>query len=217
MDMQLNDELYAFPWKSLTENNCNSFLIDGPYKILIDPGHQHLFAELRDSLNAINVRIEDIDLIIATHMHPDHIEAAQSFSSLSTMVTIHETEYLYFRERAASFHDFTIEPDFFLTEGILKEGGVELEVIHSPGHSPGSICLYWPSHKALFAGDVIFEQGVGRTDLPGGNGEQLKKSIGRLSSLDLELLLPGHGDIIRGRENIDRNFSLVENIYFGML
>ena len=215
--MQLNDELYAFPWKSLTENNCNSFLIDGPYKILIDPGHQHLFAELRDSLNAINVRIEDIDLIIATHMHPDHIEAAQSFSSLSTMVTIHETEYLYFRERAASFHDFTIEPDFFLTEGILKEGGVELEVIHSPGHSPGSICLYWPSHKALFAGDVIFEQGVGRTDLPGGNGEQLKKSIGRLSSLDLELLLPGHGDIIRGRENIDRNFSLVENIYFGML
>jgi len=68
-----------------------------------------------------------------------------------------------------------------------------------------------------FAGDVIFEQGVGRTDLPGGNGEQLKKSIGRLSSLDLELLLPGHGDIIRGRENIDRNFSLVENIYFGML
>ena len=215
--MQLNDELYAFPWKSLTENNCNSFLIDGPYKILIDPGHQHLFAELRDSLNAINVRIEDIDLIIATHMHPDHIEAAQSFSSLSTMVTIHETEYLYFRERAASFHDFTIEPDFFLTEGILKAGAVELEVIHSPGHSPGSICLYWPSHKALFAGDVIFEQGVGRTDLPGGNGEQLKKSIGRLSSLDLELLLPGHGDIIRGRENIDRNFSLVENIYFGML
>jgi hydroxyacylglutathione hydrolase len=217
MDMQLNDELYAFPWKSLTENNCNSFLIDGPFKILIDPGHQHLFPELRNSLDAINVRIEDIDLIIATHMHPDHIEAAQSFSSLSTMVAIHETEYRYFRERAASFHNFTIKPDFFLTEGILKTGGAELEVIHSPGHSPGSICLYWPSHKALFAGDVIFEQGVGRTDLLGGNGEQLKKSIGRLSSLDLELLLPGHGDIIRGRDNIERNFSLVENIYFGML
>jgi len=215
--MQLNDELYVFPWRSLTENNCNSFLIDGPFKILIDPGHQNLFPELRNSLDAINVSLEDINLIIATHMHPDHIEAAQSFSSLSTMVTIHETEYRYFYQKAASFHDFTIKPDFFLSEGILKAGGVELEVIHSPGHSPGSICLYWPSHKALFAGDVIFEQGVGRTDLPGGNGEQLKKSISRLSSLDLELLLPGHGDIIRGRENIERNFSLVENIYFGML
>ena len=215
--MQLSDELYAFPWGSLTENNCNSFLINGPFKILIDPGHQHLFPELRNSLDSINVRIEDIDLIIATHMHPDHIETAQSFSSLSTMVAIHETEYRYFRQKAASFHNFTIKPDFFLTEGNLKAGTIELEVIHSPGHSPGSICLYWPSHKALFAGDVIFEQGVGRTDLPGGNGEQLKKSISRLSSLNLELLLPGHGDIIRGRENIDRNFSLVENIYFGLL
>ncbi len=215
--MQLNDELYFFPWRSLTENNCNSFLIDGPFKILIDPGHQHLFPGLRKSLDVINVSIEDIDLIIATHMHPDHIEAAQSFSSLSTMVTIHETEYRYFRQKAASVHDFTIKPDFFIIEGILNAGGVELEVIHSPGHSPGSICLYWPSHKALFSGDVIFEQGVGRTDLPGGDGEQLKKSINRLSCLDLELLLPGHGDIIRGRENIDRNFSLVENIYFGFL
>ncbi|RLI36165.1 MBL fold metallo-hydrolase [Candidatus Bathyarchaeota archaeon] len=215
--MQLSEELYAFPWRSLTENNCNSFLIDGPFKILIDPGHQHLFTELRNSLDSINIRIEDIDLIIATHMHPDHIEAVQFFSSLSTMVTIHETEYRYFQEKAASFYDFNVEPDFFLTEGILKAGNIELEVIHTPGHSPGSICLYWPSHKALFAGDVIFEQGVGRTDLPGGNGEQLKKSIGRLSSLNLELLIPGHGDIIRGRENIDRNFSLVENIYFGLL
>ena len=215
--MQLSDELYAFPWRSLTENNCNSFLINGPFKILIDPGHQHLFTELRGSLDAINVKIEDIDLIIATHMHPDHIEAVQSFSSLSTMITLHETEYRYFRKKAASFHDLTVKPHFFLTEGILKAGGVELEVIHSPGHSPGSICLYLPSHKALFAGDVIFEQGVGRTDLPGGNGEQLKKSISRLSSLNLELLLPGHGDIIRGRENIARNFSLVENSYFGML
>ena len=215
--MQLSDELYAFPWRSLTENNCNSFLINDPFKILIDPGHQHLFPELRNSLDAINVKIEDIDLIIATHMHPDHIEAVKSFSSLSTMVTIHETEYRYFRERAASFHGFTIEPDFFLTEGILRAGNIELQVVHTPGHSPGSICLYLPSHKALFAGDVIFEQGVGRTDLPGGNGEQLKKSIGRLSSLNLELLLPGHGDIIRGQENIARNFSLVENSYFGML
>ena len=215
--MRLNDELHAFLWRSFTENNCNSFLIDGPFKILIDPGHQHLFPELRKSLNAININIEDIDLIIATHMHPDHVEAVQSFSSLATMVTINEIEYRYFHRMAASSHKFTIKPDFFLTDGIFKAGAVELEIIHSPGHSPGSICLYWPTYKALFAGDVIFEQGVGRTDLPGGDGEQLKKSIGRLSSLDLELLLPGHGEIIRGRENIAKNFSLVEDIYFGFL
>jgi len=215
--MRLSDELYAFPWRALNVNNCNSYLIDGPFKILIDPGHQHLFTELGNSLHSINIRPEDINLIIATHIHPDHIEAVQTFSSLSTMVTIHETEYRYFQEKAAYYHGFNIEPDFLLTEGTLRAGEVEVEVIHTPGHSPGSICLYWPSHKALFAGDVIFEQGVGRTDLPGGSGDQLKKSIKRLSSLNIELLLSGHGNIMRGQKEIARNFSLIEDIYFSIL
>jgi len=215
--MRLSDELYAFPWRLPNVNNCNSYLIDGPFKILIDPGHQHLFTELGNSLGSINISPKDIDLIIATHIHPDHIEAVQSFSTLSTMISIHEMEYHYFQENAAYYHGFNIEPDFLLTEGALRAGNIELKVIHTPGHSPGSICLYWPSHKALFAGDVIFEQGVGRTDLPGGNGDQLKKSIGRLSSLNIELLLPGHGNIIRGQEEIGRNFALIEDIYFGIL
>jgi hydroxyacylglutathione hydrolase len=141
----------------------------------------------------------------------------QFFSSFSTMVAVHETGYRYFSKKAGSVHDLAMEPDFFLTEGTFKAGGLELEVIHTPGHSPGSICLYWPTYKALFAGDVIFAQGVGRTDLPGGDGEQLKESISRLASLDLELVLPGHGDIIKGREDIERNFKLIEMMYFGIL
>jgi hydroxyacylglutathione hydrolase len=213
--MRLSDDLYAFPWQSFTTNNCNSYLIEGAYRVLIDPGHQHLFSGLQNSLNSMGVVLEDIHLIIATHIHPDHIEAAQTFSSLPTMVTIHEEEYRYFKEPISRYPQF--EFDFLLTEGLLKAGGIELEVIHTPGHSPGSICIYWPSRKALFAGDVIFEQGVGRTDLPGGSGEQLKNSIKRLSSLDVELLLPGHGNIIRGKKEVARNFSLVEQVYFGLL
>ena len=213
--MRITDDLYAFPWRSFTENNCNSYLIEGAYRILIDPGHQHLFGGLRDSLGSMGIGLEDIDLIIATHIPPDHIEAVQSFSSPPTMVAIHEEEYRYFKETISRYPQLAF--DFFLTEGSLKAGGVELEVIHTPGHSPGSICVYWPSHKALFAGDVIFEQGVGRTDLPGGSGDQLKNSIKRLSSLDVELLLPGHGDIIRGKEQVAGNFSLIEQVYFGLL
>jgi len=213
--MRLRDDLYAFPWQSFTENNCNSYLIEGAYRILIDPGHQHLFGELRNSLGSMDIGIEDINLIIATHIHPDHIEAVQAFSSLPTMVTIHEEEYRYFNDAISRYPQF--EFDFFLTEGLLKAGGEELEIIHTPGHSPGSICIYWPSHKALFAGDVIFEQGVGRTDLPGGSIEQLKNSIKRLSALDIELLLPGHGNIIKGKEQVARNFALVEQVYFGLL
>ena len=213
--MRLSDDLYAFPWQSFTENNCNSYLIEGDFRILIDPGHQHLFCGLRDALEAMGIGLEDINLIIATHIHPDHMEAVQSFSSLSTMVTIHEEEYRYFKESIARYPQF--EFDFFLTEGSLKAGGVELEIIHTPGHSPGSICIYWPLRKALFAGDVIFEQGVGRTDLPGGRSDQLKESIRRLSTLDVEFLLPGHGNMIRGREEVARNFALVKQAYFGLL
>jgi len=163
----------------------------------------------------MGIGLEDINLIIATHIYPDHIEAVKSFSSLSTMVTIHEEEYRYFKETIARSPQ--CEFDFFLTEGSLTAGGVELKIIHTPGHSPGSICIYWPLHKALFAGDVIFEGGVGRTDLPGGRIDQLKDSIRRLSSLNAEFLLPGHGNTIRGKEEVARNFALVEQAYFGLL
>jgi hydroxyacylglutathione hydrolase len=213
--MRLGDDLYAFPWQSFTENNCNSYLIGGPFRILIDPGHQHLFHGLRDSLESMNIGLEDIGLVIGTHMHPDHIEAVQSFSSLPTMAAIGEEEYRYFKGALSRYPRVAF--DFFLTEGSLKAGGVELEIIHTPGHSPGSICIYWPSRKALFAGDVIFEQGVGRTDLPGGSSAQLKDSIERLSSLDIEFLLPGHGNVIQGKDEVASNFSLVEQVYFGLL
>ena len=215
--MQLSDELYAFPWQILNENNCNSYLIDGPFKILVDPGHQHLFAELQGSLEDLNIKSADINLIIGTHIHPDHIEAVESFSSLSTMTAIHEMEFDFLQETASYRYGFDLKPDFLLSEGTLKAGTTELEVIHAPGHSPGSVCLYWPSHKALFAGDVVFEQGVGRTDLPGGDGTQLKESIRHLSTLDIEFLLPGHGNIIRGKEAVARNFSLIKTAYFGFL
>ena len=215
--MRLNSELYAFPWRAITENNCNSYLIDSAFKILIDPGHQHLFPELMSSLRSMDIQPEDIDLVVGTHGHPDHIEAFQSFATLSTMITMGELEFRYVQENAAHVPGFDLRPDFLLTEGELRAGTTELEVIGTPGHSPGSICLYWPQHKALFAGDVVFEQGVGRTDLPGGNGDLLKESIRRLAALDVELLLPGHGNIIQGREQVARNFSLVEDIYFGFL
>ena len=88
------------------------------------------------------------------------------------------------------------------------------KVILAPGHSPGSIGLFWPEQKALFCGDVIFDQSVGRTDFPGGSGAILKKSILAFSKLDLELILPGHMGIISGRDNIQNNFNLIIQCIF---
>ena len=90
-----------------------------------------------------------------------------------------------------------------------------MDIIHTPGHSPGSVTLYWSREKALFTGDLVFKDGVGRTDLPGGDGTQLKESIKGLKNLDVEWLLSGHGEVIAGAENVKKNFETVESFYFG--
>jgi glyoxylase-like metal-dependent hydrolase (beta-lactamase superfamily II) len=89
-----------------------------------------------------------------------------------------------------------------------------MTVFHTPGHSPGSISIYWNSQKALFTGDLVFKEGLGRTDLPGGNGSMLKQSIKRLAELEVDYLLPGHGDIITGAEKVSKNFNEIEQFYF---
>jgi len=72
-------------------------------------------------------------------------------------------------------------------------------VIHTPGHSPGSICLYEPGKKWLFSGDTVFAYGsFGRVDLPGGSARELIKSLEMLSRLDVENLYPGHEEVVEG-------------------
>jgi glyoxylase-like metal-dependent hydrolase (beta-lactamase superfamily II) len=105
----------------------------------------------------------------------------------------------------------------FNADIVLEErlgiGKIELKVLHTPGHSLCSICFYSEDKKILICGDLVFEQGVGRTDLPFGNTDELKNSIERISKLDTELLLPGHGAIIEGRNNIERNYEFVKAFF----
>jgi glyoxylase-like metal-dependent hydrolase (beta-lactamase superfamily II) len=105
-------------------------------------------------------------------------------------------------------------PDFFLQEGELLLDGLKMKVFHTPGHSPGSVCLYWPVQKALFTGDLVFKEGLGRTDLPGGDGDLIKESIERMSQLDVELLLSGHGEIISGAQEVKSNFEQIKDFWF---
>lgn len=218
--MQLSEKLHAFVWRSTGANNCNTYLIDGPTRILIDPGHVNAFGHVRSGLDELALKIEDIGLVICTHSHPDHIEAAQLFKQASAQLAFHEEEWktvqaMGKRLTPSRRRDLdAIAPDFFLKEGDLSVAGLELGIIHTPGHSPGSISICWPEQKALFTGDVIFKDGIGRTDLPMGNGEQLKESIQKLSSVEAEFLLPGHGDIVTGADDVKRNSERVEQVWF---
>ena len=99
----------------------------------------------------------------------------------------------------------------------MKLGDIELELIHSPGHSPDSICFYCKKEKFLICGDVIFNQNTGRVDLPGGSADELKQSIEALSQLEIDHLLPGHMNIINGAEKVKRNFEYVKKHVFRWL
>jgi glyoxylase-like metal-dependent hydrolase (beta-lactamase superfamily II) len=69
----------------------------------------------------------------------------------------------------------------------------------------------------LFTGDVVFSQSIGRTDRPAGSGRQLKESISRLAELDVEVLCPGHGDIVTGSEHVKKNFKMIRDFWFNYL
>jgi glyoxylase-like metal-dependent hydrolase (beta-lactamase superfamily II) len=87
--------------------------------------------------------------------------------------------------------------DAVLHDGeVLEVGALRLEVMHTPGHSPGSVCLYEHAKGVLFSGDTLLRQGVGRTDAPGGNQGDLSKSLRRLAMLpDVTRVYPGHGQV----------------------
>lgn len=157
----------------------------------------------------------DVDLsalyvkaVINTHTHPDHTMGNGLFSGRAPILA-HEGEGGLFRRivssSLAAVFTVSIPPkiSFTLTEGTnLTLGGSRIQVIHTPGHSPGSVCLFWPGH--LVCGDTIFVQGIGRTDIPGGSTDAIRKSIERL------LCLPGSTRIWPGHSYGGRCTALLD-------
>ena len=212
--MEVTTGLHAFIWRDFQVNNCNSYLIRGSKNILIDPGLFQAFGNIKGELRSLDLRPDQIDLVMITHGHYDHMDAAGELDrGIPVVMSLREYEFLKDSGGAAR----RIQPDFFLKEGDLTVGDVHLQIVSAPGHSPGSVCIYWPKRKALFSGDVVFDHGIGRTDLPGGDGGLLKKSIQTLTALDIEYLLPGHGEPVTGKQNVQSNFEEIERTWFSYL
>ncbi|MHB1419883.1 MAG: MBL fold metallo-hydrolase [Bacillota bacterium] len=222
--MKITPSVYAYLWKG-TGNNCNTYLITGEVNVLVDPGHirndagEFCLQQLESSLAADGNRLEDINLIICTHGHPDHAEAAASIREKSkAKVAIHPLEIGHLNKLRSSSMNFPIvDPDMHLQEGELELGDnspLKLQVIHTPGHSPGSLSYYLPEDQVLICGDVLFANSIGRTDLPDGSFEDLGQSIDRLSLLPVEWLLPGHMGLIKGSRQVSLNSRAVKKYYF---
>lgn len=138
-----------------------------------------------------------------THGHFDHLAdhavAKQRFPSAK--ILIHPLEADRLRNPGSQMFQlpFTIppgEPDELIEDGqTLHIGGIEVRVIHTPGHAPGHVVFHFPREKALIGGDLIMMHSVGRTDLPGSSYAQLQESIRNVMTLpDETQLLAGHGD-----------------------
>lgn len=163
--------------------------------IVIDPGGDGDFI-----LDFINSKKLNPEFIINTHAHVDHIAANENLKlRTSALICIHkdDADMLVNPQKNLSFFinsPITSPPaDKLLSDGdILKSGTINLQVIHTPGHSPGSICLL--SQGCIFTGDLLFSGGIGRYDFPGSSYNLLIDSLKKVINLDSNLIVyPGHG------------------------
>ncbi len=221
--MKLEKGLYAYLWQNPYENNCNTYVIDGEMTVLIDPGHTSHLSRVFHQMGEDGLSSEKIDVVIVTHSHPDHMEGLEVFTDKPIKIAMSREEERYLLESGKFLFEMMTQPipkfriDFYLKEGELHLGEKTLQVFRTPGHSPGSLTIYWPDRKVLFTGDLIFYGGVGRTDFLEGNPKLLMESIERMSRLDTELLLPGHGDIVMGKDLVLQNYEFIRQNFYAYL
>jgi glyoxylase-like metal-dependent hydrolase (beta-lactamase superfamily II) len=221
--MKLEKDLYAYLWKNPYENNCNTYVIHGEVTVLIDPGHSRYLSKLFLQTEEDGISAEEVDLVIITHSHPDHFEGIEAFMNKPVKIAMNREEEHYLLESGKLLFEMMRQPlpkiriDFYLKEGELHLGKNIFHIYLTPGHSPGSLSIYWPERKALFTGDLIFHGGVGRTDFPEGNSKLLMESIERMADLDTEILLPGHGEIVMGKEMVLQNYEFIRQNFYAYL
>lgn len=186
--------------------DSNIFLVTGEDSFLVDAGTgsntEAILAWIDEVVGATN-----IERIILTHRHYDHVGGAARLSeALGASVHIHELDAEPVAKgdkwgtQASMFGEVmeAVEVEAIREGDIITTGEKEFLVIHTPGHSIGSISLFCQEIGELISGDTIFAGGVGRWDLPTGNFRQLVYSLKRLERLEPVDLYPGHGPCGKG-------------------
>lgn len=185
----------SFPFGPLEANGY--LLHNGKDAIVADPPD-----ETGDVLDVVKSKGLTVRAIVLTHLHFDHVSGAAAMSRATGLPLYAGKEDADIKHvmlsRAMMFGlppvpEFEVVP---LAPGLRQWGTLNCSVLHVPGHSPGSLCFYFADEKALLSGDVLFYRSVGRSDLPGGDGDVLCRSL-RQSIYVLPgetVVYPGHGE-----------------------
>lgn len=172
---QINNNVWQFVFEQF--GSCVYLIKLDNKNILIDTSTLQNRPELIKNLKELKLKPEDINFVFLTHGHFDHIENLDIFTNAE------------FYGEKKDFHNCEKVKD------IKKQQFKQIEVIETPGHTFGSICLYMPEEKILFSGDTLFHNNnIGRTDFPNSSPKDMESSLELLENLKIKHLLPGHED-----------------------
>lgn len=168
------------------QTNCYMVWGEGDKCVLIDPGY-----EANTLLEQVEKRGKQLEAILLTHGHFDHVGAVRDIAA--------ETDCkVYICEKELSLPEALTAGRLYYTDtygegDFVNAAGLTFEVLHTPGHTPGGVCLL--CGEAMFCGDTLFAGSCGRTDFPGGDWETIRASLRRLAQLPKDYkVLPGHGE-----------------------
>ena len=166
--------------------------------MVIDPGD-----DIEDVAAIISKHNLKVKQIVITHAHIDHVGGAMKLRALTgAPILLNQNDYALLKmiDVQATWVGMEspgeVKIDAELAHGEnLSAGSLSANVLHTPGHSEGSVCLYFPTEKLLIAGDTLFAGSIGRTDLPGGSFEKIMRSLHQsvLALPDDTVVIPGHG------------------------
>jgi glyoxylase-like metal-dependent hydrolase (beta-lactamase superfamily II) len=197
---------------------CNCSVIGDPVSregMVIDPGD-----DIADVVALIRKHNLQIKQIVITHAHIDHVGGAMKLRALTgAPILLNQNDYALLKMLDVQANWLGMAPpgDVEIDHSVghgdkITTGSLNASVLHTPGHTEGSICLYFPAQQKLIAGDTLFAGSIGRTDLPGGSFEKIIDSLhGQLLALpDETLVIPGHGPLTTIGEERESNPFLIE-------